>query len=135
MEEISPALTFIFQRSVDSGQLPEVWLKANVAAVYKKGDKHMPENYRPISLTPVISKLLEHIIYRSMLNHFENNKTLTDLSHSFLSGYSCETQLFITANDLLQAQNRCQQTNLAILDFSKAFDTVRNDKLLHKLSS
>ena len=93
----------------------------------------MPENYRPISLTPVISKLLEHIICRSMLNHFKNNKTLTDLNNGFRSGYLCETQLLITANDLLQAQNRRQQTVLAILDFSKACDTVPHDKLLHKL--
>ena len=134
-EEISPALTAIFQRSIDSGQLPEVWLRANVAAVYKKGDKHLPENYRPISLTSVISKLLEHIICHSMLNHFDENNILTDLNHGFRSGYSCETQLLITANDLLQTQNKNQQTDLAILDFSKAFDTVPHNKLIHKLSS
>ena len=101
----------------------------------KKGDKHLPENYRPISLTSVISKLLEHIICHTMLSHLENNNILTDLNHGFRSGYSCETQLLITADDLLKAQNNKSQVDLAILDFSKAFDTVPHDKLLHKLSS
>ena len=99
------------------------------------GDKHLhvPENYRPISLTSVTCKILEHIICRHLLKHLEKNKILTNLNHGFRSGYSCETQLITTINDFLQEHDKGQQVDIAILDFSKAFNTVPHDKLLHKL--
>ena len=65
--QLAPSITVIFQKSVDSGRLPKDWLNANIAPVYKKGDRHLPENYRPVSLTSVLSKLLEHIVCRHML--------------------------------------------------------------------
>ena len=98
-----------------------------------QGDRHATGNYRPISLTSVSCKLLEHIICRHLLNRFEENSILTNLNHGFRSGYSCETQLLTTANDLLQSFDRRKQVDVAILDFSKAFDTVPHQKLLHKL--
>jgi hypothetical protein len=60
--QIAPSLTVIFQKSIDTGTLPEDWLNANISCVYKKGDKHAAENYRPVSLTSVPCKPLEHII-------------------------------------------------------------------------
>ena len=101
----------------------------------QKGDRHRAENYRPVSLTCVLSKLLEHIICRSMLSHFEENSVLTHLNHGFRSGYSCETQLAITIDDLMRNHDKNLQTDIAILDFSKAFDTVPHDRLLLKLES
>jgi RNA-binding protein YlmH len=77
--------------------------------------------------------ILEHIICRHLLKHLEKNKILTNLNHGFRSGYSCETQLITTINDFLQEHDKGQQVDIAILDFSKAFDTVSHDKLLHKL--
>ena len=58
-----------------------------------------------------------------MLRHLEKNKVLTTLNHDFRSGYSCETQLLITINDLLKSCDKGKQIDMAILDFSKAFDT------------
>lgn len=110
-------------------------MNANVAPVFKKGDVHLPENYRPVSLTCVTCKLLEHIICRHILTHLEKNKTLTNLQHGFRSGYSCETQLLTTVHDLLQKHDANSQTDMVILDFSKAFDTVPHEKLLHKIRS
>ena len=68
-----------------------------------------------------------------MLRHLEKNKVLTTLNHGFISGYSCETQLLITINDLLKFYDKGKQIDMAILDFSKIFDTVPHKKLLHKL--
>jgi hypothetical protein len=68
-----------------------------------------------------------------MLRHLEKNKVLTTLNHGFISGYSCETQLLITINDLLKSYDKGKQIDMAILDFSKIFDTVPHKKLLHKL--
>ena len=79
-------------------------------------------------------KILEHIICRHLLNHLEKNNILTKLNHGFRFGFSCETQLLTTAFDLFNSFEREKQTDVAILDFSKAFDTVPHKKLLHKLS-
>ena len=90
--EIFPAITAISQKSVDTGELTEDWRDGNVALVFKKGYRHVPENYRPVSLTSVISKKLDHIICHHMLNHLDEHQVLTSLNHGFRSGYSCETQ-------------------------------------------
>ena len=122
----------IFQASFDTGKLPKDWLNANLAPVYKKEDVHLPENYRPVSLTCVSCKLLQHIICKHILDHLQRNKILTTLNHGFRSGYSCETQLVATVHDLGKFDVGAQ-IDMVILDFSKAFYTVPHQKLLHKM--
>ena len=101
---IAPALSLIYQKSLDTGTLPSDWLTlqltSNISAAFKKGDRHLAENYRPISLTSVPCKILEHMICRHLLNHLDN-KILTNLNHGFRSGYSCETQLLTTVSDFV----------------------------------
>ena len=134
-DHIAPILSLVYQRSLDSGELPQDWLSANISAAFKKGNRHLPENYRPISLTSIPCKILEHIICSHLHKHFDKYKILTNLNHGFRTGFSCETQLLTTADDLLQSFDQNKQVDVAILDFSKAFDTVPHHKLLHKLSS
>ena len=133
-EHLAPAITDIFQLSINTGQLPNDWKQANISCVFKKGDKHLPSNYRPVSLTSVCCKLMEHIICRHLMNHFENHNILTNLNHGFRTGFSCETQLLTTIDDLLTSYDQGKQIDVAILDFSKAFDTVPHRKLLYKLN-
>ena len=86
-------------------------------------------NYRPVSLTCITCKLFEHILV-----HLEDHKILTDIQHGFRSGRSCETQLVTTFQDLAQMHNKKgSHIDIAVLDFSKAFDTVPRDGLLSKL--
>jgi hypothetical protein len=132
-DAIAPSLTVIFQTSIESGQLPTDWLSANISAVFKKGDRNKAENYRPVSLTSVACKLLEHIVCRHLHTHFEKFNILTTRNHGFRSGHSCETQLLTTMNDILISHDAGHQTDIIILDFSKAFDTVPHRKLLHKM--
>lgn len=73
----------MYQVSVDSGSLPSGWVNANITPVFKKGDVHQAENYRPVSLTSVSCKLLEHVICKHLLNHLERNNILTNLNHGF----------------------------------------------------
>ena len=134
-QELSPILSHIYQLSLDSGELPSDWRNANVSPIFKKGDRHTASNYRPVSLTCVCCKLLEHIICRHILNHLEKYNILTELQHGFRSGHSCESQLIITMNDIMKNFDSKIQTDMAILDFSKAFDTVPHRKLLHKLDN
>ena len=134
-KQLAPSLAIIFQSSIDTGVLPKDWLNANISSIYKKGDKHSAENYRPISLTSVPCNLLEHIIYRNMMNHLEKHSILTSLNYGFRSGYSCETHLAVTIYDMLQSFDKKKQLDIAILDFSKAFDTVPHGILLHQLNN
>ena len=134
-DDIAPILTTIFQTSLDTGRLPQDWLRANISCAYKKGDRHTPSNYRLISLTSVCCKLLQHIVYRHIMSHLEQQKILTNLNHGFRSVFSTETHLLTTTNDLLMSFDKDKQVDMAILDFSKAFDTEPYDRLLHKLTS
>ena len=71
---IAPVLTKLFQYSLDQGVIPSDWSKANVTPLFKKGNKANPRNYRPISLTCITCKILEHIICSSIMDHLEINK-------------------------------------------------------------
>ena len=128
-KEITPVVHFIFTQTLCTGELPTEWIQANVAPILKKGSKLQAVNYRPVSLTCITCKQFEHI-----LAHLEDHKILTDLQHGFRSGRSCETQLVTTFQDLAQMHNKKgSQIDIAVLDFSKAFDTVPHDGLLSKL--
>ena len=100
--QLSPALATIFQCSIDSGKLPSDWLSVNVSPVFKKGDSYLAENYKPVSLTCVSCKLLEHIVCKHLLDHLERHNILTSVNHGFHSGFSCEIKLLTTIHDLLQ---------------------------------
>ena len=74
--EISPILEIIFNISLQTGQVPNDWKEANIAPIFKKGDKHSPSNYRPVSLTCIIAKCMEHILVSNMMKHLELNNIL-----------------------------------------------------------
>ena len=101
----------------------------------KQGDKHVAETYRPVSITSVPCKLLEHIICKHIVKHLERHSILTSLNNGFRSGHSCETQLLVTLHDFMKAYDAGLQTDVAILDFSEAFDTVPHKNLLSKMDS
>ena len=132
-KELAPALTKIFQSSLDTGKLPDSWLQANITPLFKKGDRHLASNYRPVSLTSICCKTLEHIIHSNIMKHFSKHNILTDRQHGFRRGHSCETQLILTAHDLAKSLDSKSQVDMAIMDFSKAFDVVPHNRLLSKL--
>ena len=132
-KELAPILQLIYQRSLDSGKLPSIWKEANVSPIFKKGDKSDPANYRPISLTCVLCKVLEHVVASSISRHFTEQNILFDLQHGFREKRSCETQLIMLVDELAKNMQAKKQTDLILLDFSKAFDKVAHEKLLLKL--
>ena len=131
--ELAPAITLLFQRSMDTGQLPADWKHAFVCPIYKKGPRYNPANYRPVSLTCILCKLMEHIVVSNLMNHLEDNKILSEFQHGFRSKRSCETQLIGLVEDLTSTLDKAVQTDMIVLDFSKAFDKVSHPRLLHKL--
>ena len=102
--EIAPALSCIFQRSLDTGILPEDWRRANISPVFKKGDRTKASNYRPVSLTSICSKVLEHILHSNISDHLDQYNVLCEEQHGFRSKHSCESQLVQTIHDLALAQ-------------------------------
>lgn len=131
---ISPALTLIFQASLHQGKLPIQWKDANVVPIFKKGDRSQPSNYRPVSLTSVCCKVLEHIIFSRTMHHLNRFNILSELQHGFRSKHSCESQLILTVHDLAEGLRDKEQMDCILLDFSKAFDKVPHRRLLYKLS-
>ena len=117
--EIAPYLSFIYQQSINTGEVPPDWKHANVVTIFKKGSRSEAANYRPVSLTSVPGKLLEHIIYRSIMIHLNSFDILLDAQHGFRPGRSCEMQLINTVEHLARSVNDRNQTDLLILDFSK----------------
>ena len=93
--QIAPILRNIFAKCLTDGEVPQQWREANVTPIFKKGDRHNPANYRPVSLTSVICKIQEHVIAKSIMKHLENNKILVDSQHGFRAKRSCEAQLLL----------------------------------------
>ena len=120
-------------RSVKTGSIPDVWRTAKVSAIYKKGEKFKASNYRLVSLTCISFKMFEHIIVSNIMRHLDTNNILTDCQHGFRPRRSCETQLITLVDELVKSLNKGKQHDLAILDFSKAFDRGPHERLLRKL--
>ena len=91
------------------------------------------ENYRPVSLTSVVCKILEHIIHRHIMNHCDPHNLLRSHQHGFRQKHSCESQLILYIEDTYRQQDKHKQVDMLILDFTKAFDTVPHQRLLMKL--
>lgn len=82
-ESLAPYLTRMYQVSLDQGQIPDDWRKANIVPIYKKGEKHNPSNYRPVSLTSIACKLQEHVVHSTVMDHFNRHNILCDEQHGF----------------------------------------------------
>ena len=135
-EEIAPKLNTIFQTSLDTETVPSDWGEALITPLYKKGPRNIPANYHPVSLTSVVSKMLEHIIFSSAMKHLNSYKILTPSQHGFRSKRSCETQLISTIQGIskkLKSGNDQVDVKF-LLDFAKAFDKVPFQRLLLKLN-
>ena len=97
-EKVADALVLIFSASINQRKIPDDWKHAIITPVYKGGNKNRtnPENYRPISLTSVTCKLMEHIIHSHIMKHLDRDQTLSNARHCFRKFHSCETQLLQT---------------------------------------
>ena len=130
---LAPPLTMIFRASLSQSAIPSQWKIANIVPIFKKGNRSNPGNYRPVSLTCICSKLLEHIIYSHIFSHLTKHNILTEEQHGFRQCRSCETQIIATVHDLAENLNCGNQTDVILLDFTKAFDKVPHGRLCHKL--
>ena len=120
--EIAPILALIYK---------ELLAQVTVPDDFKKGEKYDAANYRPVSLTCICYKTLEHIIVSNLNKYLSFESILADCQHGFRSQRSCETQLVQFFHDLDRALNRNhRQTDVIIMYFAKAFDKVPHRRLL-----
>ena len=134
-EELCKPLHIIFTKSLSEGKIPEDWKKADITVIHKKGDKHLPDNYRPISVTAVCSKILERIVRDKMEMYFKTNNLLSEKQFGFMKGKSTVLQLLRVLDDWTEALDARLPIDVIYTDFQKAFDSVPHDGLLTKLSS
>ena len=119
-DEVEDSICLIFQASMDQGRIPTAWKQAYISPIFKKGDRHKPSNNRPVSLTSVCCKILEHIVHSHVMGHLDRNQLLSDAQHGFRKKRSCESQLILTIQDLANGLNSGEQIDAILLDFSKA---------------
>ena len=128
-------LSLLFTKSFNSGKIPDDWKLANVTPIQKKGDKTTPSNYRPISLTSVVCKLMESIIRDQLVTFLEENDLVKNSQHGFRNKRSCLTNLLDFYNEVYNVYDDTKAVDVIYLDFQKAFDKVPHQRLLIKLKS
>ena len=133
--ELSKPLAVLFQKSLDTGIVPNDWKLADVAPVFKKGDRKLPSNYRPISLTPLICKVLESVIRDKMFDYLFRNNLLANEQHGFMPRRSCVTQLLTALHYWTESLEKGIPVDVLYLDFSKAFNSVPHERLFLKLEA
>ena len=125
----------LFRKSLDTKQVPEDWKNANVTPLFKKGLRGKTENYRPVSLTCICSKILESLIRDAIVDHLRTHKLIIDSQHGFLKGRSCLTNLLLFLEKVTGIIDEGYPVDIMYLDFSKAFDKVPHRRLLLKLEA
>ena len=122
-EVITITFKLIFDQSLKKAKFLEIWEAANVLPVYKKEDKCLVKNYRPISLLPIFAKVFERVIYNSLFNYFLHKKLFTPSQSGFLPRDSCIVQLLSIIHEIQSAfdENPTVDVRGIFLDIYKAF--------------
>ena len=130
---ISESLCFLLNFSLTSDKVPSDWKKAKISAIFKKGSKLDPSNYRPISVSPVISELLERIVHTQLYTYFNDTGLLAAEQSGFRKNHSTETSLHKLLDNFYSDIENGRIIGMLALDLRKAFDTVNHKILLDKL--
>ena len=131
-----PKSHFVLYEStkIAEGLLPSFrWKQAIVCPIFKKGSRKLPSNYRPVSLTSVCCKVMESIVYESMVFFLRSNSLISKDQFGFLARRSTCTQLLITLNEWTLHTDICSKIDSVYIDFAKAFDSISHRKLLYKV--
>ena len=134
-DSISVPLQIIYNNILLTSLYPDIWKIAHVTPVFKKGDKQLIKNYRPISLLPICGKILEKLIFNRLYNYLNTNSLLTKNQSGFRPGDSTTNQLLYFIDEIHQAFDCTEsfEVRSVFLDISKAFDKVWHEGLIFKL--
>ena len=134
-ESLSLPIYIIMKKSFESGTLPRNWLRGNITAIFKKGRREDPLNYRPISLTSVLCKLMEKILRKRIVEHLESNHIFSIHQHGFRTRRSCLTALLEYFEYVSKVSDENVPIDAIYLDCQKAFDSVPTKRLLVKVDA
>ena len=126
-------ISILINKSITSGKFPDELKLAKVTPIFKKGDKSKPENYRPISILPTLSKIYERHIASQIHEFFLSKNLFYKEQSGFRKFHSCQTALTKLTDDWLKEMDDGNITGVTLLDFRKAFDLVNHNILLEKL--
>ena len=130
---IASSLTYIFNHALISSQFPCEWKVARPLPLFKKGARNLAENYRPISILPSISKLMERIMYDQLYEYLNENSLLSDHQFGFRKFHLTASALLDCTNSWYMNTDRKMFNLVVFLDLKKAFDTLNHDILVRKL--
>ena len=131
---VTPSLTAIFTKSIITGIYPTEWKMARVTPVFKKGEKSDLNNYRPISVIPVVSKVFEKIVYDQLYQYLNDNQLLSSCQSGFRSLHSTLTALLEATNSWSVNIDNGFLNGVVFIDLKKAFNTIDHEIILRKLS-
>ena len=133
---ISMPLSRLINRCIDTGTFPSAWKSAKVTPIYKgQGSKEDKNNYRPISVLPLLSKIFEKHVHQALYSYMRSNNLLYNLQSGFRRSHSTETALVRLIDQLLLDMDKDQVSGLVFIDYKKAFDLIDHDILLSKLET
>ena len=135
VEQICTPLAHVFNMSLEEGIVPLEWKEANIIPLFKKGSRNKSVNYRPVSLTSVICKVLETIIRDHMMDFLIKHKLINPSQHGFLKARSCLTNVLCFFEEITKWAYEGSPVDVIYLDFQKAFDKVPHQRLILKLKS
>ncbi len=124
----------MFNRSLESSKFPSLWKFGKVTALFKSGDRCDSGNYRPITILPTVSKVLEKVVHHQVYKYLMDEKILSPVQFGFRPNLSTEVALIHFTDSILDNMDKGAVTGAIFLDLSKAFDTVNHSILFSKLS-
>ena len=133
--QLALPISIIFNKSLSESCVPKDWKLSNVTAIFKKGDKTDAGNYRPISLTSIVCRILESIIRDKILIHLQEYNLIIKSQHGFWPHRSCLTNLLEFLEVVTKLVDEGHSVDVMFFDFSKAFDKVPHVRLISKVKA
>jgi len=119
---------------MNNGTPPADWKRAVVLPVHKGGDRSLVTKYKPVSLTSVVCKQMEHVIASYLRQVWDKNDWLYEEQHGFRPGYLCESQVITVCQDIADSMDNGERIDAIVIDFSKVFVLLPHDWLLMKIA-
>lgn len=132
---LSPILTVLFNRSIDENEYPDSLKLTKAIELYKSKDRTLPVNYRPISLLPIIAKILDTIINDQLMRHLTTYNIISPTQYAFRPNSNCTLALQTIIDKIHHNKHQHKPTLAIYVDLSKAYDTISHAKLLDKLQN
>ena len=130
---IADCVTHLINLSFETGEVPSEWKQAKVVPLFKSGNKDDLDNYRPISILPILSKILEKAVFHQLHSYLSENSLLSPYQSGFRANHSTQLAVTFLTDKIRGHMDKGLLTGAVFIDLKKAFDTVPHDGLLNKL--